>query len=148
MNRILATTVLLLSSTFLNAEPIDTKISIRNTHFGYVKGGICSLAFDVTAYDLIENVKEIEFKVLIKNKKGELLDIETVTADDFHRVGGKAYSQFLLESEDACGFSGQTMEVVKATVIYNDYTSSEDIVESNKLMVEEFDPMKIVIKKQ
>lgn len=147
MKQALLLTALLFSSMFLLAEPIDTKVSIRNTHFSYVNRGMCSVAFDVTAYDFIENVKEIEFKVLIKDKKGRLLDLATVTADEFNRVGGKAYSQFFLEGEEACGFSGETLEVVKAVVIYNDYTPSEDIIETNKLEIQEFNPMKIVIKK-
>ena len=147
MKQALLLTALLFSSMFLLAEPIDTKVSIRNFLFSYVNRGMCSVAFDVTAYDFIENVKEIEFKVLIKDKKGRLLDLATVTADEFNRVGGKDYSQFFLEGEEACGFSGETLEVVKAVVIYNDYTPSEDIIETNKLEIQEFNPMKIVIKK-
>ena len=147
MKQALLLTALLFSSMFLLAEPIDTKVSIRNFLFSYVNRGMCSVAFDVTAYDFIENVKEIEFKVLIKDKKGRLLDLATVTADEFNRVSGKAYSQFFLEGEEACGFSGETLEVVKAVVIYNDYTPSEDIIETNKLEIQEFNPMKIVIKK-
>ena len=106
---------------------------------------MCSLAFDVTAYEALDNIESIEFTVIMKDKNGKLIDSDEVTADDFNFVGGKTYSVFYIESESACNAFGQTLIINKAIVQHNDGTKPEDIVKTKKLRLDEFKPMKIQI---
>jgi hypothetical protein len=128
------------------AAGLDTTVYVRNTHASFVNGGICSLAFDVTAYDAIENLENIEFSVAMQDKTGKLIARDVVSADDFNFVGGKSYGSFYIESEQACDAFGETLVISKAIVHYNDGTAAEDIVKTKKLQFNDFKAMKIVIK--
>lgn len=128
------------------ATGLDTTVYVRNTHASYVNGGMCSLAFDVTASDSIENLENIEFTVTMQDKAGKIIAHDVVTADEFNFVGGKSYGGFFIEGEEACNAFGETLLISKAIVNYNDGRKSEDIVKSKKLKFDDFKAMKIVIK--
>ncbi|EPF75574.1 IrmA family protein [Acinetobacter rudis] len=128
------------------AAGLDTTVYVRNTHASYVNGGMCSLAFDVTANDSIENLENIEFTVTMQDKAGKIIARDVVTADEFNFVGGKSYGGFFIEGEEACNAFGETLLISKAIVNYNDGRKSEDIVKSKKLKFDDFKAMKIVIK--
>ena len=132
-------------SSGLFAAPLDTTISIKNTNASYVNRGMCSIVFDLVAYDFLDNVKKIDFSVIIRDKKGKEIDREVVTVDEFNMVGGKTYSGFFIEGENACKAFGETLIISKALVYYNDGTKIEDIVKTKKLVIDDFKPMKIVI---
>jgi hypothetical protein len=127
------------------AIPKDAEIYVRNIHASYVNGGICSLAFDVSAFDALDNIESIDFTVTMKDKNGKLIGRDQVTADEFNFVGGKTYGGFFIESESACNAFGEILNISKAIVNHNDGTKAEDIVKTRKLKVENFKPMKIVI---
>lgn len=142
-------TLLLGSMAFstVNAASIDIPIEIRNTHASFVNGGMCSLAFDLSANDALENIEKIDFSFSMKDKNGKLISNETATADDFNFVGGKTYSGFFIEGESACDAFSETLIVNKAIVSYNDRTKPEDIVKTKKLIIDDFKPMKIIVGK-
>jgi len=123
----------------------DAEIYVRNTHASYVNRGMCSLAFDIIAYDALDNIESIDFTVTIKDKKGKLIGRDQITADEFNFVGGKTYSKFYIEGESACDAFGGNLNITKAIVNHNDGTKAEDIVKTQKLKVENFKPMKIFI---
>lgn len=127
------------------ALPKDAEIYVRNTHASFVNGGICSLAFDVSAYDAFENLESIDFTISMKDKNGKLIGKDLVTADEFNFVGGKTFGGFYIESENACEAFGETLNITKAVVNHNDSTKAEDIVKTKKLKVDNFKPMKIII---
>ena len=60
-------------------------------------------------------------------------------------VGGRTYSDIFLEGEEACDAFGETLLITKAIVIYNDGTKPENIIQTKKLKLSDFKPMKIVI---
>lgn len=132
-------------SSSLSAAPLNTTISIKNTHASYVNGGMCSIAFDLVAYEFLDNVQKINLSVTLKDKKGKEIDKEVVTVDEFNMVGGKTYSGFFIEGENACNAFGETLIISKALVYYNDGTKIEDIVKTKKLVIDDFKPMKIII---
>ncbi|MFN4367169.1 MAG: hypothetical protein ACK4GA_06120 [Acinetobacter sp.] len=140
--------VLVLGSMMMSsayALPKDAEIYVRNIHASYVNGGMCSLAFDVTAFDALSNIESIDFTVTMRDKNGKLIDSDRVTADEFNFVGGKTYGGFFIEGESACAAFGETLNISKAIVNHNDGTKAEDIVKTKKLKVENFKPMKISI---
>ncbi|MFV7501146.1 UNVERIFIED_CONTAM: hypothetical protein KWE07_08595 [Acinetobacter pittii] len=140
--------VLVLCSTMISsayAIPKDAEIYVRNTNASYVNRGMCSLAFDVIAYDALDNIESIDFTVTMKDKNGKLIDRDQVTTDEFNFVGGKTYGRFFIEGEKACDAFGENLNISKAIVKHNDGTKSEDIVKTQKLKVDDFKPMKIVI---
>ena len=137
--------LLCLASSSLMAAPLTSNIAIKNTHATYVNSGICSLAFDLVAFDFLNNVKEIEFKVTLKDKKGKLISNEEATASEFDMAGGRTFGTFFIESEKACEAFGETVVFNKAIVYYNDGTKPEDIVRTKKLEVDSFKPVKVVI---
>lgn len=128
------------------AAALDTEVYVRNTHASYVNGGMCSLAFDVTAFEAIENIDNIEFTVTMQNQAGKLIAREVVTADEFDFIGGKTYGGFFIEGEKACDAFGETLVISKAIVNYSDGSKAEDIVKTKKLKFDNFKAMKIVIK--
>ncbi|MDX8164392.1 hypothetical protein [Acinetobacter pittii] len=123
----------------------DAEIYVRNTHASYVNRGMCSLAFDIIAYDALDNIESIDFTVTMKDKNGKLIDRDQITADEFNFVGGKTYGRFFIEGEKACDAFGENLNISKAIFKHNDGTKSEDIVKTQKLKVDDFKPMKIVI---
>lgn len=135
---------LMLSSTAY-AIPNDSEIYVRNTHASFAYGGICSLAFDITAYDALNNIEYIKFNVTMKDKNGKLIARDEVTTDDLNVVGSKTHGRFFIESESACNAFGETLNIDKAIVVHNDGTKPEDIVKSKRLKVDNFKPMKILI---
>ena len=139
----LALSLMMISNA--NAIPKDSEIYVRNTHASYANGGMCSLAFDIKAYDALDNIESIDFTVIMKDKNGKLIDSDEVTADEFNFVGGKTYGGFYIEGESACNAFGETLIISKAIVKHNDGTKPEDIVKTKKLRVDDFKPMKIQI---
>ncbi|HCQ9810147.1 hypothetical protein I1W56_01210 [Acinetobacter baumannii] len=135
--------LIMISSAY--ALPKDAEIYVRNTHASYVNRGMCSLAFDVIAYDALDNIESIDFTVTMKDKNGKLIGRDQVTADEFNFVGGKTYGRFFIEGEKACNAFGENLNIIKAIVKHNDGTKAEDIVKTQKLKVDDFKPMKIVI---
>ena len=140
---VLALSLMMISNA--NAIPKDSEIYVRNTHASYVNRGMCSLAFDIKAYDALDNIESIDFTVIMKDKNGKLIDSDEVTANEFNFVGGKTYGGFYIEGESACNAFGQTLIISKAIVKHNDGTKPEDIVKTKKLNVDDFKPMKIII---
>lgn len=140
---VLVPSLMMISNAY--AIPKDSEIYVRNTHASFVNRGMCSLAFDITAYDALVNIESINFKIMMKNKNGKLIDSDEVTADEFNFVGGKTYGQFFIEGESACDAFGETLLISKAVVNHNDGTKPEDIIKSKKLKVDDFKPMKILI---
>lgn len=139
----LVLSLILMSNAY--AIPKDSEIYVRNTHASYVNQGMCSLAFDINAYDALDNIESINFTVIMKDKNGKRIDSDEVTADEFNFVGGKTYGGFYIEGESACNAFGETLIISKAIVNHNDGAKSEDIVKSKKLKVSDFKPMKILI---
>lgn len=127
------------------AAPIDTIIEIKNSNASYVNRGACSIAFDLVAYDFLNNVDHIKFSVIAKNKAGKEILRDELVASDFNMVGGRTYSDIFLEGEEACDAFGETLLITKAIVIYNDGTKPENIIQTKKLKLSDFKPMKIVI---
>lgn len=140
---VLVPSLMMISNAY--AIPKNSEIYVKNTHASFVNRGMCSLAFDITAYDALVNIESINFKIMMKNKNGKLIDSDEVTADEFNFVGGKTYGQFFIESESACDAFGETLLISKAIVNHNDGTKPEDIIKSKKLKVDDFKPMKILI---
>lgn len=127
------------------AIPKDAEIYVRNTQASYVNRGMCSLAFDVIAHDVLDNIESIDFTVTMKDKNGKLIGRDQATADEFNFVGGKTYGRFFIEGEKACDAFGENLNISKAIVKHNDGTKTEDIVKTQKLKVDDFKPMQIVI---
>lgn len=140
--------VLVLSLTMISsayAIPKDAEIYVRNTHASYVNRGMCSLDFDITAYEALDNIESIDFTVTMKDKNGKLIGRNQIIADEFNFVGGKTYGRFFIEGEKACNAFGENLNISKAIVKHNDGTKSEDIVKTQKLKVDDFKPLKIMI---
>lgn len=141
---LLGAIVSLLGSSIF-AAPLDTTISIKNSHASYTNGGICSLAFDLMAYAFLDNVREIKFNTTLKDRKGNIIGHDVSSVSEFTMVSGKTYGSFFIESEQACKAFGETVVINKANVYYNDGTKSEDIVKTKKLEIDSFKPVKIII---
>lgn len=141
----IALTSACLLSCGICAAPIDTTIEIQNSYASYVNRGECSIVFDLVAYDFLNNVDRIEFTAIAKNKSGKEIMRDVLVASDFNMVGGRTNSTVYLEGEDACEAFGETLLIPKAVVYYNDGTRPENIVQTKKLRLSEFKPMKIII---
>lgn len=128
-----------------HAIPKDSEIYVRNTHASYVNNGMCSLAFDVKAYDALDNIENIDFTVAMKDKNGKLIGRDQIIADEFNFVGGRTYGNFYVEGKSACDAFGETLVITRAIVNHNDGSKPVDIVKTKQLKTEEFKPMKIII---
>ncbi|WP_335970091.1 hypothetical protein [Acinetobacter bereziniae] len=128
-----------------HAIPKDSEIYVRNTHASYVNNGMCSLAFDVKAYDALDNIESIDFTVTMKNKNGKVLGTDKTSVSDLNFVGGRTYGNFYVEGKSACDAFGETLVITRAIVNHNDGSKPVDIVKTKQLKTEEFKPMKIII---
>lgn len=148
MKRMCLGLIFIIAFTMANAKPIDTEISIRNTGFSYVNRGMCSVAFELVAFEYLENIDSIafEFEVRDSNNKFIFSGAEQVDSGVFNMVGGKTYILFAVEGEEACKMHGENLFIKKAVVRYSDGTPKEDIVKTEKLFISDFTPMEIIIK--
>ena len=63
----------------------------------------------------------------------------------FVEVGGKYFGSFFIDDEGACAGFGGVVDITKAIVTYKDGTKPEDIIKTKKLIIDNFEPVKINI---
>ena len=138
---------IILISNQIAAGPIDTKILVRNSsNANYMDNNSdCSIDFSLIARGSLDNVEHIHFHSILKNKENEIILKQISKSYDFIEVYGKYFSSFSIDDEGACAGFGGIVDITKAIVTYNDGTKPEDIIKTKKLIIDNFEPVKINI---
>lgn len=144
MKKLVIPVALLLMSSFSRATPI----TLQHTKTTYVNSGICSALVDVTIHDFLMDDDKLYLDLVAKDKTGEIkvLSKNVITYEDVQNISGKALGGVFLESEDICGSDRSwTISVTRAVLQQNGVR--EDLLKTKQVMIENFQPMKIVVKK-
>lgn len=125
--------------------PLDTVFSVKNTDSTYVNRGICSITLDLEANENLNNINKLVIYYSLIKKTGSVIEKDVTETDEISIVGGRTYARFFIESEKACSAFGETINISKLIVYFNDGSRPLDIVKSKNLKSSNFKPMKISI---
>lgn len=144
MKKILTFSLVALMSSVVLATPI----TLQHSRTSYVNAGICSAVVDVTIHDFLGENDKLYLDLVAKDKAGRVQGTSEnlITYGDIQNLQGKAFGNVFLESETMCGADRTWTINVKRAVLVAD-GKQQDLLKTKQVHIDDFQPMKIVIKK-
>ncbi|RSB50667.1 hypothetical protein EGK59_15865 [Acinetobacter soli] len=143
MKRILYGLAVSLFSSIVMATPI----TLQHSKTSYVNSGICSAVVDVTIHDFLGTNDKLYLDLVAKDKAGKIKGTseDIITYDDVQNLSGKAFGRVFIESESICEADRTWTIHVKRAVLVVD-GKRQDLFKTKQVMIDDFQPMKIVAK--
>lgn len=144
MKKILTFFLVALMSSVVLATPI----TLQHVTTTYVNSGICSAAINVTIHDFLGEGDKLYLDLVATDKTGKvkIASENIITYDDVQNLSGKATTNVFIESEEVCGADRTWTINVKRAVLVAD-GKRQDLLKTKQVHIDDFQPMKIVIKK-
>ncbi|WOQ36981.1 IrmA family protein [Acinetobacter soli] len=143
MKKILTFFLVALMSSVVLATPI----TLQHSRTSYVNSGICSAVVDVTIHDFLGTYDKLYLDLVAKDKAGKIKGTseDIITYDDVQNLSGKAFGRVFIESESICEADRTWTIHVKRAVLVVD-GKRQDLFKTKQVMIDDFQPMKIVAK--
>lgn len=143
MKRILYGLAVSLFSSIVMATPI----TLQHSKTSYVNSGICSAVVDVTIHDFLGTNDKLYLDLVAKDKAGKIKGTseDIITYGDVQNLSGKAFGRVFIESESICEADRTWTIHVKRAVLVVD-GKRQDLFKTKQVMIDDFQPMKIVAK--
>ena len=142
MKNIIAFSLMALMSSVSLATPI----TLQHSKTSYVNSGICSAVVDVTIHDFLGTNDKLYLDLVAKDKAGRVQGTSEnlITSSDVQNLQGKAFGNVFLESETMCGADRAWTVQVKRAVLVAD-GKRQDLLKTNKVYIDDFQPMKFKV---
>lgn len=132
----------------MSSVALATPITLQHSKTSYVNAGICSAVVDVTIHDFLGENDKLYLDLVAKDKAGRVQGTSenVITYVDIQNLQGKAFGNIFIESETMCGADRTWTINVKRAVLVAD-SKRQDLLKTKQVHIDDFQPMKIVIKK-